>query len=85
MTRVVHRYLVCESGALRHVSEYVYDPRDLDKDGKPPGWFLPQGEPVIAEPGEIEFDHVPTQIEIALAFVKKADEEKRNEPSDEKQ
>ena len=84
MTKVIHRYLCFESGAMRHVSEYVHDPRDL-KDGKPPSWFLPQGEPVIAEPGEIEFDHVPTQIEIALAFAKKADEEKRNEPSDEKQ
>ena len=45
MTKVIHRYLCFRSGAMRHVSEYVHDPRDL-KDGKPPGWFLPQGEPV---------------------------------------
>lgn len=77
------RYFVKESGAVRDVSEYVYDRRDLDKYGKPPGWFLPQiiHEP---EPDDVEFDHIPTDIERRIAFAKKS-EEKRNGESDQKQ
>lgn len=66
------RILARASGAMRNASEYVYDPRDLIN-GQPPGWFL-KPDPITPEPDEIEFDHVPTDIEIALAFKRKADE-----------
>lgn len=51
-------------------SEYVFDPRDLDADGKPPRFMKtpePPGEP---EDGEIEFDHPPTEDELRAAFPK---------------
>jgi len=79
MTRVKERYLCCESGAMRHVSEYVYDPRDLDANGNPPGSFIPQGEPIVAEPHEIEFDHIPTDIERRIAFMKRKPDGQSNQ------
>ena len=78
MTKVSNRYLVAESGAMRHVAHYVYDPRDL-RDGRPPGWFLPQGEPIVPEQYEIEFDHIPTDIEIRLAFMKRKSDGQSNQ------
>lgn len=71
MTAVKQRYLYKESGACRHASEYVYDPRDLDANGNPPGWFLPH-TPIVADDDEVEFDHPASQIEIALAFKKRS-------------
>ncbi len=75
MTKVLKRFLYTETGAGRDASHYVYDPRDLDENGNPPGWFLPQGDPIAAEPHEIEFDHVPTDIEIAIAFAKRKEQD----------
>ncbi len=72
MTKVTHRYLVKDSGAMRYASEYVYDPRDLDFNGNPPSWFIPQTKCEI-EDGEIEFDHVPGEVERAAAFKRRKD------------
>lgn len=67
MTAVRKRFFVKESGAIRDVSEYVYDPRDLDASGNPPSWFVPQTRCEI-EADEIEFDHIPGEVELAASF-----------------
>lgn len=51
----------------RNASEYVPDPRDLDKDGNPPNSFMRQ-ESIALEAGEVEFDHEPTEAELRAAF-----------------
>ena len=72
MTKVRHRYLYKESGAMRSAAEYEFDPRDLDKDGKPPAWFhAPQS--IKADDDEVEFDRPVTMVEITLAFQKRSD------------
>jgi hypothetical protein len=50
------------------VSEYVFDPRDLDKDGKPPRWMKTPEPPDELADGEIEFDHAPSQADLRAAF-----------------
>ena len=52
---------------VRHASEYVYDPVDLDADGNPRAGML-RSDPIKAEEGEIEFDHMPTEAELDAAF-----------------
>jgi hypothetical protein len=50
------------------VSEYVFDPRDLDAEGKPPRWMkTPEPADELAE-DEVEFDHPPTATELREAF-----------------
>lgn len=65
--KIRFRYFCNEKGEVRHWSEYVYDPRDLDANGKPPSWFLPQDDNNPG-PDEIELDHVPGQVELAALF-----------------
>ena len=82
MTQIKQRFFYSEAGSGRDASHYVHAPRDLDKNGNPPPWMLPQ---IIVEPfdDEIEFDHRPTQIELAIAFAKR--KEKADVPSDQEQ
>lgn len=68
MTGIRVRYFVKESGAKRNVSEYVHDPRDY---GKLESLVFGPYEP---EEGEIEFDHIPGEIELAAAFKLRRDQ-----------
>ncbi len=72
MTKIKHRCLAKEGGAIRYCPEYVHDPRDLDANGKPPSWFLQQDR-IEAELDEIEFDHIPGEIELAAYFKRRKD------------
>jgi hypothetical protein len=66
MTTIKVRYFVKESGAKRDVSEYVHDWRDILNKFE----SLRFG-PYEPEPDEIEFDHVPGQVELAAAFMQR--------------
>jgi hypothetical protein len=64
------RYFYADRGdhiAFRDGSQHVIDPRDLDDHGNPKFSCIAQvkAEP---EPGEVEFDHQPTEEELDLAF-----------------
>lgn len=66
--RVHHIYRDTGEGiSYRAGHEYVYDPRDLDKDGKPPRWFMPQAPFGLAD-GEVDFDHQLSEEELNRHF-----------------
>lgn len=63
------RFLYRNAGdhiAFRDASERVVDPRDLDANGNPPAWAV--STPIAKEADEVEFDHKPTDAELAVAF-----------------
>ena len=73
MGRIRTRLLYHDDGfCFRDASEYVVDPRDLVLHrGRPPG-FVPAGEPIVKRDDEVEFDHVPSELELAAAFPNRA-------------
>lgn len=71
MTVKIRKLYSDDGFAHRDVSEYVYDPRDLDEHGKPPAHWHPQTAHEKIE-GEVEFDHEPSAAELLAAFPNRA-------------
>lgn len=49
--------------SFRNATPQNLDPKDVGKSG-----ILPAGAPIVAAQGEVAFDHIPTDQELAAAF-----------------